>query len=197
MQYRVDVSTVSDSTTIFDTRTVDQTTYTPFDKTYPDGPLYWRVAAVDGTDNLLTFGAGQPLTKRSGLDLCADPDACLPADAEELAGVPGFGWAPQPFTSQYELEVYKNGDVLWSPGNRVLLQKTKLVRWTPSATLAPGTYAWRVRRLDPDARAGVWTAGRTFTVLGDAPVLREPADGATAPAELVFRWDPPTVAAPR
>jgi hypothetical protein len=197
MSYRVDVSTVSDFTTLLDTRIVDQTTYTPFDKTYPDGPLYWRVAAVDGSDNLLTYVAGQPLTKRSGLSLCGEPDVCAPAQDSQLRGVPSFTWAPQPYTAQYELEVYKNGDLFWSSSNRVIIQKTKLISWTPATALAPGLYAWRVRRLDPDQRAGVWTSGRTFTVIGDAPVLTDPADGSTAPEEIVFRWDPPTVPVPQ
>ena len=28
---------------------VDQATYTPYDRLYPEGPLYWRVQAIDST----------------------------------------------------------------------------------------------------------------------------------------------------
>ena len=52
-QYRIQVSTVADFAKIMDDKIVDQTTYTPFDKTYPEGQLYWRVAAIDGSSNLL------------------------------------------------------------------------------------------------------------------------------------------------
>ncbi len=52
-QYRIQVSTVADFAKIMDDKIVDQTTYTPFDKTYPEGQLYWRVAAIDGSSNPL------------------------------------------------------------------------------------------------------------------------------------------------
>ena len=54
-QYRVQVATTPAFSTLVDTRIVDQTTYAAFDKAYPRGkPLYVRVQAIDGTQNLLT-----------------------------------------------------------------------------------------------------------------------------------------------
>ncbi len=56
--YKIEVSLAADFATIFDTATVDQFTYTPFNKTYPEGPLYWRVQAIDGSGNALTKSPG-------------------------------------------------------------------------------------------------------------------------------------------
>ena len=50
-QYRVQVSTTSDFSTLLDNLLVDQTTYTASASTYPEGILYWRVQAVDGSGN--------------------------------------------------------------------------------------------------------------------------------------------------
>ena len=43
--YRVQTSTDPNFQTLIDDIFVDQTTYTSFDNTYPEGPIYWRVQA--------------------------------------------------------------------------------------------------------------------------------------------------------
>ena len=182
--YKIEVSTVADFATIFDTATVDQTTYTPFSKTYPEGPLYWRVQAIDGSGNTLTKSPSRLVNKASpALSLT------FPGNGSTQSGVPYFQWNPQAFAATYLIEVYKNGDLLFSPANKVLSTTTKFSAWAPTTSLASGDYAWRVRRNDADNRPGPWSAGRTFTLQSAKPTLTAPANGATVAANtLLFTW---------
>jgi hypothetical protein len=182
--YKIEVSTVADFATIFDTATVDQTTYTPFGKTYPEGPLYWRVQAIDGSGNTLTKSPARLVNKASpALSLT------FPGNGSTQSGVPYFQWNAQAFAATYLIEVYKNGDLLFSPANKVLSTTTKFSAWAPTTSLASGDYAWRVRRNDADNRPGPWSAGRTFTLQSAKPTLTAPANGATVAAKtLLFTW---------
>ncbi|OGN81555.1 MAG: hypothetical protein A2X23_13030 [Chloroflexi bacterium GWC2_73_18] len=182
--YHIQVSTVADFASTLDNQTVDQTTYTPFGLTYPEGPLYWRVQAVDGTGNTLTYSAIRSLTK-------ASPEVILvaPADGATVTGLPAFRWTPQAYAARYEIEAYKNGDLLFSSSNRVLLAQTKTAAWAPTNALPADTYAWRLRRLDADGRAGPWSDGRTFILQPKAPALLSPSDGWNfANDNLLFQW---------
>ena len=40
---------------------IDQTTYTPYTTTLPEGPLYWRVQAIDGTGNALAWSLSRAI----------------------------------------------------------------------------------------------------------------------------------------
>lgn len=71
-QYRITVSTVSDFATAIDTKIVNTPFYTPYGQTYPEGPIYWRIQAIDGSNNDLTWsrrGAGMDP------DPAVDPDS--------------------------------------------------------------------------------------------------------------------------
>ena len=182
--YRIQVSLAADFSSIFDTIVVDQPTYTPVGKTYPEGPLYWRVQAIDGSGNSLTFSPSRLVNKSS-----APLTTTFPGNGSNQSGVPFFQWNPQAFASTYTIEVYKNGDTNFSPANRVLLQTTKFSAWSPTTSLASGTYAWRVRRNDADNLAGPWSAARTFNLAAAAPSLTAPANAATVAANtLLFTW---------
>ena len=187
-KYRIQVSTANTFATIIDEDYVDQTTYTPFDKTYPEGPLFWRVQAIDGSGNPLTFSTGRQLTKSS-----PPVQPIAPASASTVDRVPTFRWEPLPFAAKYEVEVYKNADTLYSSTNRVANASgptaTKLTGWTPTTALPAGSYAWRVRRLDVDNRPGVWSGGGTFTLAPQTPALSSPADDAMIyHDDLEFYW---------
>jgi len=182
--YKIEVSLAADFATIFDTATVDQTTYTPFGKTYPEGPLYWRVQAIDGSGNTLTKSPARLLNKTSPKVV-----PTFPTNGSTQSGVPFFQWTPQAFAATYIVEVYKNGDTLFSPANRVLNATTKFSAWAPTTSLPSGDYAWRIRRNDADGRAGPWSDARTFTLLAAAPSLTAPANAATVAAKtLLFTW---------
>ena len=182
--YKIEVSLAADFSTIFDSATVDQTTYTPFGKTYPEGPLYWRVQAIDGSGNTLTKSPARLVNKTS-----PKITTTFPTNGSTQSGVPFFQWTPQAFAATYVVEVYKNGDTLFSPANRVLNATTKFSAWAPTTSLPSGDYAWRVQRDDADNRPGPWSDARTFTLLAAAPSLTAPANAATVAANtLLFTW---------
>ncbi len=197
--YRIQVSTDSGFSSIFDEALVDQTTYTPHSKTYPEGPLYWRVQAVDGTGNLLTFSTARVVHKRSPLI-----EVTSPSNGDEVNGLPVIQWEPQPFAASYQVEYYKNGDTSWTAGNRVQTTTTQLAADTMLKALPPGTYAYRVRRVDVDGRFGPWSSDpptpngnpatgdrRTFVVVGGSPSPTAPANNTVFSRPRVrLEWEP-------
>jgi Big-like domain-containing protein len=185
--YRVQVSAAADFATLLDDRFVDQTKFTSFDKTYPEGPIYWRVQAIDGSSNPLTFN-----TTASGTLTKASPKVVLsyPGAGATVQGLPYFRWTPQAFAAKYELQLASNGDTLFSSGNVIISgQQTKLSAWSPTSPLPAGDYAWRVRRLDVQDKSGPWSLPRTFTLELPAPTLVSPADDYNfLTNDLLFSW---------
>jgi hypothetical protein len=180
-QYRIDVSTVSDFATIIDTKVVNTPFYTPWDKTYPEGPIYWRVQAIDGSNNNLTFSSGNGhLTKQSPA-----PTLSFPANAATVKGVPYLQWAPLAYAASYDVQI-DNDSNFSSP---ITTSTTKMTAWAYTASLPAGTYYWRVRRNDADARDGAWSAIRSFMLAPSAPTLVSPTNGSFPnPATLLLQW---------
>ncbi len=173
--YHLQVSDTQTFTRRLDDVEVDQTTYTAFAKTYPEGVLWWRVQAVDGSGQNLTWSDPQPFTKASPA-----PTALSPTGGQVVAGVQPFRWRPTDGARLYDLEVYRNADTTASPGNRVAYARN--VRQTAFAFDRPlqalGTdFVWRVRRSDFSDHASAWSTWNRFRVSGPAPVLLAPASG--------------------
>ncbi len=188
--YQVQVSTTENFTNVIETSPkVDSTEYTADLKTYPDGPLYWRVQAFDNSSNPLTFSTPIAFTKK-----LAAPTGLTPTANTIVASAPLLEWDAMAYSGQYEVEIYKNpGDAL-SPTNRVASITTRSTSAIPVTPLTAGQYGWRVRRIDPNGLAGSWsaevnTALSTFTVQAAKPVLVSPSQGSTVSnASLLFSW---------
>jgi hypothetical protein len=188
-QYEIQVSTVSDFATTLDTATVDQAWYTPYSKTYPEGPLYWRVQAIDGSGNHLTWSAVREVTKSSPATTLDTPSA-----GAKVGGAPALSWNGQDYAAKYAVEVYKNGDLTFAPVNKVAGASTtaaKFTAWAPTIGLASGSYAWRVRAIDGGGQPGQWSAGRLFTVQSAAPTLLTPSESSGSQESLLFSWSTP------
>jgi hypothetical protein len=179
-QYRVVVSTVADFASTIDTQIVDQTCYTAYDRTYPEGPIYWRVQAIDASNNSLTFSPARLVTKAS-----APVVQSYPADAALVPGVPYLRWDPQHYAASYTVQL-DNDSNFSSP---ISTPTTSMTAWAYTDPLAAGTYYWRVRRNDADNRPGPWSAARTFDLAPAAPTLLSPANGANpSPTTLLLQW---------
>ncbi len=155
--------------------TVDQTTYTAPATTYPEGPIYWRVQAVDGSDNKLAWSTNGSLLKVS-----PTPQATTPGDGATVPGDVPLRWQPLNFAKSYDVEIYKNDDRIGNSGNLVLSASSQQVVYAPTSPLAAAAtpYTWRIRRVDASGRKGGWSTLRPFTVTGPAPVLTSPTEGA-------------------
>lgn len=189
--YRIQVSTNDTFTSVLDEKIVEQTTYTPFGMTYPEGPLHWRVQAIDGSGNPLTWSAPRRLNKVSPA-----PTISAPGAGATVSGVPALRWNPEVFAGAYDLEVYRNGDLNFSTTNRVVAKQTKMTAYTPETSLGGGDYAWRVRRRDGngsagrEGREGPWSAGRTFTIRAGEAAPLTPASGARTDGLPLYQWRP-------
>jgi hypothetical protein len=185
--YRIQVDTEpSFQAPLLDDQTVDQTTYTAFDRIYPEGTLHWRVQATDLEDNGLTWSSSQTLTKSS------TPVALRsPANGANVPGTTPFRWDPQAFAASYTIEVYKNADVSFSSVNRLFTAtvKTPAYAWTQPIPADTNAYVWRVRRTDADGNPGPWSSPYSFASRGAAPILTGPANGAWQPVDgAVLTW---------
>jgi hypothetical protein len=183
-RYRIQVSTASNFPTLLDDKYVDQTQYTPWALTYPEGPLYWRVQAYDGSDLALTMSATGMVTKQSPQVQLSSPSA-----GGTVTGVPSFTWQPQNWAAKYRIEIYENADTNWSPGNRLFQTTTYVASWSPTNSMPAGVYAWRVQRQDAHNLYGPWSEGRLFTLSADPATLISPADGSTLDGgDMLFTW---------
>jgi len=192
MSYRLQVATNQSFTAIVDDITVDQTTYTAFDRTYPEGQLYWRVQAIDGSGNQLTLPAnGSLFNKASPGPLLIGPNGATPPAQP-------FEWQPTDFAGSYTLEVYKNADTAASPSNRVLqVGGIRQTAWANDQVLPTGTsYVWRVRRTDSSGNSGLWSQWGQFSVQSTTPALVSPAANVRVPFRgALFQWTATTDAA--
>jgi len=185
-QYKIQVDNDPSFASPIDTRTVDQATYTAFDKLYPDGTYYWRVQALDDEGQGLTWSQAQQFTKSSPPVVPVSPVA-----SAHVSGTTPFRWQAAPFAASYNVEVYKNNDVTFSSANRVLSATVKTTAYTPTTPLpADGTnYLWRVRRVDASNNPGPWSDAKAFYSTGEAPTLVQPAAGVWAAARgSLFAW---------
>ena len=183
--YRLQVANNASFTSIIDDITVDQTTYTAFDRNYPEGPLWWRIQAIDGSGNLLTLPAtGSAFIK-------ASPAPALNGPSGPVAPSQPFEWRPADFASAYTLEVYKSADTAASPANRVIQRGgIRQTAFAPDQVLPTDTsYVWRVRRSDSSGNEGNWSPWGQFSVQSAMPALASPAANVRVPFRgALFTW---------
>ena len=148
-RYRLQVAqsaTITDSNVIDDV-TVDQTTYTAFTKTYPEGDLWWRVQAIDAKGNRLAWSDTRKLVKADpGRQPRPDhagrrPPTGRPRRVPRVQQPRALGRVPVPVDGQdfdvtWKIEVYKNDDTTLSAGNRVLSTISKQAAFVPPASAA-------------------------------------------------------------
>lgn len=188
--YRVQVDNDPNFQSPLETTEVDQTTYTAPGITYPEGPLYWRVQAIDGTRNQLSWSEPRSFNKRS-------PQVVLtaPVGNAQTTGTAPLRWQPLAYAASYDVEVYKNADTIGQSANLVFSGTSKQVALSPTAPLPVSgqSYTWRVRPRDAANRPGQWTdlanASARFRVIGSAPALTAPQDGTLVLGnDALFTW---------
>jgi hypothetical protein len=192
-QYRIQVDSEPNfQEPLLESAVVDQTTYTSVNNTYPEGPLYWRVQAIDGSVNSLTWSAPVPFTKAS-----PTVDLLAPVSNETVSGAAPLRWTPLAYAASYDVEVYKNGDVIGMPDNRVVAGTSKQVAYSLASPLAvaDSSYTWRVRPVDAKGRKGPWTSledlAARFRVVGQTPTPVLPEAGTYVDEDdALFTWDP-------
>jgi hypothetical protein len=175
--YRIQVSTDAGFQNVIDDRNVDQTTYTPYDRAYPEGPLYWRVLPYDGTGNPLAWSDAGDLAPWWFDKQSPKPTLVSPAAGATTTQTDPFLWQPVDYADHYDIEIYRNNDD--SASNRIVSTSSKLVAFTPSSPLAASSlaYKWRVRAVNASSLPGPWSDFRSFKVTGAAPTQTAPSAG--------------------
>ena len=186
-QYRIQVSDSVTFTKLIDNETVDQTTYTAFERAYPEGTLYWRVQAIDGSGNYLTWSNPWSFTKSS-----PTPTVISPTDGEAVSGVQAFRWESLDYAKYYDLEVYRNNDTTASSVNKALwatnVRQTAFTADKPLEALGQD-FVWRIRRSDFSGNKSAWGPWHKFRVTAAAPRLVKPGSGATINGKkALFTW---------
>jgi hypothetical protein len=190
-RHHIQVSTAADFATVLDDRYFDATSYTPTSTTYPECPLYWRVQAMDNSNNALTWSDNDGSTTYGWLVIkkSAPPTQTYPAAHAIETGVPYLAWRPQDYAASYNVEVYRNADLNASPSNLVAHENTEFSAWAPTTGLPQGDYVWRVQRVDANKKLGPWSPMRAFHLEQQAPTLTSPAPSALInSSDLVFAW---------
>ena len=191
--YVVQTATDSSFNNLIESIEVDQTTFTSFATTYPEGSVFWRVRAIDASGNSLEWSETGTFDKKSPAPVLATPDG-----STDVSGDLYFTWQSLPFAALYRIEIAKNHDTAFSAGNLVITPATvgsravsltnRLAQLPPTA-LGEKPYVWRVRRVDAAGRAGAWSTPGEFTVVEPTANLTSPADSASvAPSDALFTW---------
>ncbi|WP_286168424.1 cell wall-binding repeat-containing protein [Phycicoccus sp. SLBN-51] len=202
--YEVQVSTTAEFTNIIETSPrIDQTTYTAQTKTYPDGPLFWRVRAYDASDNPLTYSCAPGTTAKAPQPACsqfefqkksAAPTQVAPVNGSSVSSAPVMTWQAMPYAKTYQIEVYSSPSSPLNPANRVVSLTSRGAASSALTALSKGDYGWRVRRVDVNGLPGAWTTESNtglyrFTVAGPAVTLSVPTAGATLAADhVLMQW---------
>jgi hypothetical protein len=134
-----------------------------------EGTYYWAVTPMDANglkgrrSDIGSFKWFWPSGTQTRLwDLGEDADHTTFVD-------PQFDWNPIPGAARYEVEVNTSTD--FAAGSKVCctdpttgtsLSPTKLLGNNTDLPNAQDGYHWRVRAIDLDGNAGVWTRGPTF-----------------------------------
>jgi hypothetical protein len=172
---------------------VDQTTFTSFDTTYPEGPVYWRVRAVDGSLNLLSWSDTGVFIKRSPVPVLESPDGTSPVRGDLF-----LQWQALPFAAEYNIEVYRNHDTAANSANAAVtpatvqsraVSLTNLLAQLPQMPNGDDPYVWRIRRIDAANRTGGWSDWGHFRVVEPAATQNAPAANASVPpSDALFTW---------
>jgi hypothetical protein len=183
------------------TGAIDQTSYSPPTSTLPEGLLYWRVQAVDGSGNSLAWSTGRSLAGATPAIQKKSPTPVLaaPVNSQVVSASPAFRWEPLGYAASYDVQVARDGDETFATGS-IAATGSKLARTTYVPNLALPTdgnpYLWRVRRYDADGKPGAWSQPEIFRVAADSPAQLSPNPDAFVPSrDAIFGWGSVTGAA--
>jgi hypothetical protein len=182
-KYRVQVSTDSSFTNIWDTIDTEQRSWTPT-KGYDDGTYFWRVAMIDGAGRVGAYSAYKSFTKQYPITTLVSP-----ISGSNQNETPTFIWTPVNGAANYKLEV-SQFDTFSPVYDSITTANT---RYTPIKTYANGkTYYWRVAIIDANGKPGPFTNAIIIlnplgpTVLSSNRANPDPTDRASVQFTVTF-----------
>jgi hypothetical protein len=176
-KYRLQVAADSSFGALIDDITTAATSYTAT-KTYPvDTVLYWRVRAVDGSGNGLTFSSPVRTFRRRLPMPALAPDNPLGGGA-----IPSLSWSPVQGAESYDVHVDQTD-------GRRLDFNVKSAQFTPTAFYGNGVWHWQVRAVFPGSPSspGPYTPMVPFTRAITAPA---DAKAERSSGRILLSWAP-------
>lgn len=145
-KYRVQVSKGDPTfSSIYDWKDTEQNCWTPM-VGYHDGTYYWRVAMIDGNNNLGDYSDAAQFTKQYPVTTLIGP-----ASGSTAPTTPTFIWTPVDGAASYKLEIslFPNFSSIYATVT------TNNSRYTPTTVYPAGnTYYWRVAIIDKNSKIG-------------------------------------------
>ncbi len=146
---------------------------------------YWRVRALDGSNQAGDWSAAYSL----GVEFGAAINGLSPADGSNTAETsPAFGWNAVNEADRYQIQIADSESELdGSPAVDVTG-----TNYTPGSSLKNlQTHYWRVRALNGDGQAGVWSETYSLRIEFGAVINGlSPADGSnTLSTTPSFNWN--------
>jgi hypothetical protein len=192
--YRIQISQTPTFNSTVDDREVDQPFYTSYDRTLPQGLLYWRVQVFDPASHHLTWSQVRSFSNdQAAVSLAATPgNVPSPVGGETVSGSTPFRWAPKNGAASYTIEVYRNDDPTHSPANLVFSGNTKEPAFVWQNYLPPSSsaYRWRVRWVDAGNQPRPFSNDGRFFVTASSVTLNGPAAGTYQKSNgLYFTWN--------
>ncbi len=198
-RYHIQMASTPDfSNDVLDVET-QATSFTPWQRTFNDGAIYWRVQGIDNSGNLLSWSAeSNAANVQKIVQTTPRPNLVTPAVDEVVSTTPVFKWDAMTHAQAYQFELYQDPDPLQGISDVNLRARitTNSPLYALTIPLAIGAYGWRVRRIDVQNRFGPWSANsvaelRKFTYTGNKPILTSPANNAVkAGDDILFTWTP-------
>jgi hypothetical protein len=176
--YRLQVAADPTFGSPLDDVTTAAASYTPV-KTYPvDTLLYWRVRAIDGSANGLTWSPTRTFRRRLSMPVTD------PGNPTGGSTIPVLSWLPVQGASGYQLHVEQ-------PDGTRKDFSTQAAAFTPVTHYGTGVWRWQVRAVFPGNATGPYTGLAPFTRAIPAPAH---AQARRSKKRILLSWDPAEMA---
>ena len=164
--YVVQTATDAGFNELIETVEVDQTTFTSFDTTYPEGPVYWRVRAVDGSAQQPRLERHRRSSTRCRPLRCCGPRTA-PRRSEATSSSSGTRCRSQRSTASRSTatttppRTRSTGPCPARPCESRTVSLTDLLPQLPQMPNGDDPYVWRFRRIDAAGRKAPGATGAT------------------------------------
>jgi hypothetical protein len=166
--YEVEVGPQSDPNLVYWTGQTVNLTLTPnAANEFANIPLYWRVRALDSSDNPGAWSNKINFTKH-----IPAPTLLSPADTSTII-TPVFEWQTVEGAAYYQVELSSSSTFL-VVDDTYLSYNTRVI---PTITITHGIHYWRVSGVDTAGHVGTPSAVWSFTKNSPAPTLVSPTNG--------------------
>ena len=165
---------------------ITSTSYTPGTPLTLERTYYWRVRAIDDSNQTGDWSAVYAFTLSWGAVSGLNPaDGTIVSDTTPL-----FSWDAVPGAVKYDIQIAATPDGFANPSTRgeTLAPSTtyQLVSFLPNLQ----TWYWRVRAVDTNSITGLWSTAQAFTVEWGSLSGLLPADGLkTMDTTPQFQWN--------